>query len=65
MARGRIVGATDAIGGDVADVPVSPKDMQATAYHLLGYNEETTIPDKNGRPLRICGSGQVRPELLE
>lgn len=65
MARGRIVGATDALGGDVADVPVSPKDMQATAYHLLGYNEETTIPDKNGRPLRICGSGQVRTELLE
>ncbi|MFM7037996.1 MAG: DUF1501 domain-containing protein [Planctomycetaceae bacterium] len=65
MARGRIVGATDALGGDVADTPISPKDMQATAYHLLGYGDETTIPDKNGRPLRISGSGQVRPELLE
>ncbi|MEY3175331.1 MAG: hypothetical protein RLZZ436_3245 [Planctomycetota bacterium] len=64
MARGRVVGSTDALGGDVADLPISPKDMQATAYHLLGYGEETTVPDRNGRPLRICGSGQVRPELL-
>ncbi len=64
MARGRIVGATDAIGGDVVDTPVSPKDMQATAYHLLGYDESTTVPDQQGRPHPIAGSGRVRDELL-
>lgn len=65
FARGRVVGATDAIGGEVAETPVSPKDMQATVYHLLGYDEATTIPDQQGRPHPIAGTGRVRPELLE
>lgn len=64
MARGRVVGRTDAIGGDVMDTPVSPKDMQATAYHLLGYDESATVPDREGRPHPIAGSGRVRTELL-
>jgi len=64
MARGKIVGQTDSIAGDVVDTPISPKDMQATAYHLLGYDETTTIPDQQGRPHVIAGDGRVRSELL-
>ena len=64
MARGRVVGETDAIGGDVVDMPISPNDMQATAYHLLGYDESTTMPDQQGRPHPIAGSGRIRNELL-
>lgn len=64
MARGRVVGETDSIGGDVVDTPISPKDMQATAYHLLGYDEATTIPDQQGRPHPIAGTGRLRKELL-
>ncbi len=64
VARGRVVGRTDAIAGEVADTPVSPKDMQATVYQLLGYNEHTTIPDRQGRPYPIAGDGRFRPELI-
>jgi hypothetical protein len=64
IARGRVVGKTDAIAGDVAETPVSPKDMQATAYALLGYNPTETIPDQQGRPHPIAGDGQVRQEFL-
>lgn len=64
MPRGKIVGQTDSIAGDVVDTPISPKDMQATAYHLLGYDETTTIPDQQGRPHVIAGDGRVRSELL-
>lgn len=64
MARGKVVGQTDAIAGDVVETPISPKDMQATTYHLLGYEESTTIPDHQGRPHPIAGDGRVRPELL-
>ena len=64
MARGKVVGETDAIAGDVVDTPISPKDMQATAYHLLGYDESTTMPDVQGRPHPIAGTGRVRSELL-
>lgn len=64
IARGKIVGQTDAVAGDVVDVPISPKDMQATTYRLLGYDESTTIPDQQGRPHPIAGDGRVRQELL-
>ena len=64
MARGRVVGQTDSIGGDVKDTPISPKDMQATAYHLLGFPATSTVPDQLTRPHPIAGDGQVRHELL-
>lgn len=64
FARGRVVGATDATGGQVIDTPVSPKDILATIYHLLGIDPETTVPDRLGRPLAVGGQGRVRPELL-
>jgi hypothetical protein len=64
VARGRVVGTTDRQGGEVRDTPVSPKDLLATALHLLGIDPHTTVPDRQGRPLPVAGDGEVRPELL-
>mgnify|MGYP006272642607 CR=1 FL=1 len=64
IAKGRVVGRTDAQGGDVAETPISPKDIQATAFHLLGISPNTLIHDRQNRPYRIAGDGQVRGELL-
>jgi hypothetical protein len=64
MARGKIVGSSDRIGGDVSTTPVSPKDILATAFHLLGIDPHTHVPDALGRPMPIAGTGEVRPELL-
>jgi hypothetical protein len=64
IARGRVVGRTDDIGGDVVSTPVSPKDILATAFHLLGIDPHTTVPDRLNRPVPIAGDGQVRHELL-
>ena len=64
IARGRIVGSTDRIGGDVRDVPFSPKDILATAFHLLGIDAHTTVPDALGRPAPIAGEGKVRAEVF-
>ena len=63
-ARGRVVGRSDRLGGDVADTPISPKDILATSMHLLGIDPETTAPDRFGRPMRLAAEGQMRPELL-
>jgi hypothetical protein len=63
-ARGQVVGRTDRIAGSVLDTPVSPKDILATMYHLLGIDPEQTIPDRLGRPVAIAGEGKVRHELL-
>ena len=65
VARGRVVGKTDKIAGTVQDHPVSPKDILATIYHLLGIDPNTTVTDPQGRPVPIAGTGQVRPELLD
>lgn len=64
IARGRVVGKSDAIGGEVAHTPVSPKDLLATSFHLMGIDPHTTIPDQQNRPVPIAGSGVVRPELI-
>jgi hypothetical protein len=62
--RGAVVGKTDAIGGAVLDSPIGPKDIQATAFHLLGIDPDTVIRDALNRPFRIAGDGQVRQELI-
>ena len=65
MGRGRVIGQTDKIAGDVVDNPISPKDILATSFHLLGIDPETTFPDAGGRPLPLTGTGKFRPELVE
>lgn len=64
IARGRVVGRSDATGGEAVDTPISPKDMQATIYRQLGFNEQAIMYDRQDRPLPIAGSGRFRPELL-
>ena len=59
-----MVGSTDKHAAEVKDTPVSPKDVLATAFHLLGIDPETTVPDQLGRPMPIAGDGRVRAELL-
>ena len=64
IARGRVVGQTTRDGGEVLDNPISPKDILATAFYLLGIDPHTTIPDREGAPHLIAGSGKVKPELM-
>ncbi len=64
VGRGNVVGRTDKIGGDVENTPVSPKDILATTFHLLGIDPHTLIKDRLNRPLPIAGTGTVRPEFF-
>lgn len=64
LAPGRVVGRSDRLGGEVADTPISPKDILATAFYLLGIDPHTTVPDQLGRPVPIAGEGVVRGELV-
>jgi len=63
-ARGKVIGSTDKHAGEVKDTPVSPKDILATAFYLLGIDPETRVLDTFGRPMPIAGEGVVRHELL-
>lgn len=62
-ARGKIVGASDKHAADVADRPISPKDLLATMYHLLGIDPHTILHDRQGRPLPLV-DGQVIRDCL-
>jgi Protein of unknown function (DUF1501) len=64
FAQGRVIGRTDKIGGDVIETAFSPKDVVATAFHLLGVDPHGEIHDRLGRPYPIGGTGRVRAELL-
>lgn len=62
--RGAVVGRSDRIGGTVADTPISPKDIHATAFHLLGFDPRATLHDRQGRPFPLAGDGRIRGELI-
>jgi len=56
---GHVYGKSDRIGADPAENPVTPHDIVATIYSLLGIPPETELPDNLGRPVRIGGPGEV------
>jgi hypothetical protein len=65
MARGRVVGATDRHAGQVTLNPISPKDILATMYHLLGIDPHAFLPDRTGRPIPLLPDGsRVVTEML-
>jgi hypothetical protein len=64
IARGKVVGRSDKIADSVAERPVSPKDVLATLYHLLGIEPHTLLTDRTGRPVPLLQEGRVVPEVL-
>ena len=65
IARGKVIGASDKHASDVAERPISPKDLLATMYHLLGVDLETRLRDNTGRPISMLPEGtEVVPEML-
>ena len=64
MGRWNIIGESDRLAGDVKSHPVSPKDILATAYHLLGIDHEQKIADRQGRLWPLVHGGHVVPELI-
>jgi hypothetical protein len=42
---------------------VSPDDLAATIYHLLGIDPHTELHDRLGRPLTLT-NGRVQHEIL-
>ena len=62
---GRVVGASDEIGAAPKDRPVTPPEVAATVYQLMGLDLETFLPAQQGRivPL-VDNNAQPIKELL-
>jgi uncharacterized protein (DUF1501 family) len=61
---GRVIGATNANGTDVANRPVRVADLFCTFCHALGVNARKENITPLGRPIRIVDGGEVVQELF-
>ena len=65
LKTGQVIGATDRLGGEIADRPVHFGEVFATLYHQLGINaNEVTIEDLSGRPHYLVDGYKPMRELV-
>lgn len=64
IARGRVVGKSDKHSATIKERPVSPKDILATTYHLLGIDPATLLIDRSGRPVPLVQDASIVHEML-
>ena len=62
--RGTVVGRTDAQAEYPADRPVSPADLAATMFTLLGIDPYQTKHTNDGRSLKLVSDGEPVAELI-
>jgi hypothetical protein len=60
---GQIVGSSDATGESPKDRPITPADLAATIYSLLGIDPLATLTTSDGRPVQISRDGMTIREL--
>jgi uncharacterized protein (DUF1501 family) len=56
---GRVYGASDGSAAVPTRDPVSPDDLMATVYHLLGVDHRTRLYDLQGRPVPLSEGAPV------
>ncbi len=62
--RGFVYGETDQLAAYPISHPVSPGDLVATIYQLLGIDPHMTVRDQTGRPQGIAHGGEPIDEIL-
>jgi len=55
---GSVYGSSDVQGAWPSRDPVSPQNLIATIYHLLGIDPHLTVPDRLGRPILVAHGGE-------
>jgi len=56
---GRVYGSTTRLGDSPKDNPVTPRDLHATIYKILGIDPQTAFVNFAGRPVPAIDDGQV------
>jgi hypothetical protein len=61
---GQVVGSTDRLGQRPHTRPVSPANIHATIYHVLGIDPRLQLLDPSGRPVNVVDDPTPIRELL-
>jgi hypothetical protein len=61
---GQVIGSSDATGESPKDRPITPADLAATIYTLLGIDPLATLETSDGRPVQVSRDGKVVRELV-
>ncbi len=57
---GAVIGASDKIAAHPSDTPVSPEDVAATIYSLLGIPSDTELRDGQDRPFTLSPGTPIK-----
>lgn len=60
---GQVVGASDATASGPSDRAISPDDVAATFYELLGIDPKLVLRTPDGRPITLVRDGSPLREL--
>ena len=63
VAGGQVIGSSDNVGQSPVERAVTPADVAATIYQLLGFDPRTKLVTPAGRPIQIAGEGSVISEI--
>jgi len=61
---GQVLGASDKVGGEPAERPVSPEEIAATILSLAGVNPRTVVQKTDGRPIMFVDHAEPIAGLL-
>ncbi len=60
---GQVLGASDRLGGEPAERPITPKNLAATMYSFLGINPLSDYVSTEGRQHRVLDEVETIREL--
>ena len=64
LRTGQVIGASNARGEMPTERPLTPGDVLATVYHVLGIDPQQSFPDATGRPIPMLDGGQAIREII-
>lgn len=64
LKMGQVIGESDSKLTRPLTDPISPQDLMATVFHVLGFDAKTQFFNQSGRPVYMVENGQLIKELI-
>lgn len=64
ISGGQIIGSSDRTGESPQDQPITPRDLVATIYTLLGFDPNHVLTAPDGRPIPLSQEARLIAQLL-